>query len=181
MTFFISSDCEDSDGPEQNSRPNGVYNGSPEDSIVQIIINEYIEEYKVDVRIAFFEGNALELVKFLEESLAKHSHLDYIAVSSIKLDTLIATNWIKPYPGDIDEENFYPDALESLRRGNLLYGVPLYIVLKTGRVKGICISTKVQDDLENIIIELIEYISKYENAKRIADAAGATPARTDSL
>jgi len=171
IILSFQSGCDENgpgSGPEPNGTITGGYNNSPEDSIVRVLLDEFEDQFEVKTRITFFEGEIIGFLDVLDNVLITNGHLDYVGFYSTGLDILITQNWLKPYPRSINENDFRVEAIEGMKSNNTLYGVPIYIA--DGRVKGIGVSTHIENAMEDQTIELINYITNFENSLRITEA-----------
>lgn len=175
---FQSGCDENGPGPELNGTITGGLNTSPEDSIVRVLLDEFEDLFQVQTRITFFDGDISGFLGVLDNILVTYGHLDYVGFYSTGLDILITQNWLKPYPRSINENDFLVGAIEGMKSKNTLYGVPIYIA-PDGRVKGVGVSTHIENALEDKTIELINYITNFANSLRITEAVGGTHAYND--
>jgi len=162
-------------GPMPNGTITGGYHTSPEEELVKRLV----ELFGKDITIQFFEGSIDGFVDFLRSIDSAFDYLDFVGFYSDDLDKLISENLMKPYPRVIDESDFLSEAILAMKRGNILYGVPIYI-LEDGRVKGVGVSSKVKNlGHEAIVVDLINFLTSFESSKAIAAIAGGTPARVN--
>ncbi len=156
--------------------------GSPETETITQIAEEFAKFKGVETpRIIAYSGSVDEFIKnALIPTLEKYGHIDGMFIHSDSLDQLIQTDWIKPYPSIVKEEEFLSEAIEVMKRNNSLYCIPIYIKgddYGFQTVKGIGTCTKVEDKLLRTATEFMEYITNVENSQRIAEAAGGITAR----
>ena len=184
LTLFIQNSCSDDNitpSPITNGSLTGGWNTSPEDSIVQIIVDEFQEQFQVKApHINFYDGDISGFLNVLENTYNTYKHLDYCAFYADDLDTLIAGEWLQAYPLSINESDYIDMAIRSMRNKSEYYGVPIYVT-KEGRVKGIGVGFHLEDSLRSILLNFVGYVSNSKNSVRIAEAVGGIPARKSLL
>ncbi len=182
IILSFHSGCDPNNGPDPNGTPTGGWNTSPEDSIVQVLLDEFEEQYNINLRVAFFEGEIGGFLPVLQSILDNAGHLDYIAFYSSDLEILRNQGWLKQYPRQLEDTLFFQPAIDAMKIDEVLYGVPIYYLSSpTFEVKGIGVSTRIQNELEDIVVELINYCTNEENSQRIASVVGGISARIDPL
>jgi len=189
-----TQECCD-DGPISNGTLSGASRGSsgpgvmrpiadklkvmqtPEDEVVRDIADSFKVTYELeDLRINFFNGPLDDFINItLQGMYAKYKHVDFLIIYDNDIDSLIEKNWIKPYPKTINEGAFKPTAIAAMKRGQVLYGIPLFIT-QDNKVKGVAVSSRVEDELLDLTITFNDTLSTVENSKRLADAAGGKTA-----
>ena len=167
-SFF--SNCDDPDPRPGVST--GAYHASPEDSVVQIILNEFSNE--IGDRIAFHEGSIDGFLNVLQNQLNTFGHVDYVGFYSNNLERLNNEGWIQPLPA-VNESSFTQESIDALKLNNQLYGIPIY-TLPDGRVKAIGLGRQLDLSLEGQTFSVINHLASSNNSLRIAQAAKASAA-----
>lgn len=178
--LFIQSGCEPVDGngpeengngPEENGTTTGGWGGSPEDSTVSALADEFTSITGLPIRLLFSEGSIDDFIEDLENTTATYNHVDFLGFLAEDIDQLIETGWITPYPGEIDISMFFPAAIEAMKRNDNLYGIPLFETA-AGIVKGVGISTAAEPELQLTALAFLAMLALSENTQKLADAAG---------
>lgn len=194
LVALYTGGCDD--GPIPNGIPTGCYHlyytnsalaaradecaaALPEDAVMTDLADEFAGLHGLDqVRVIFSDRPIGGFIKDLERTLDRHNHVDYIGMFSEDIDSLIETGWIEPYPIDIDEDLFLPEAIEAMKRGTVLYGIPLVYFPLSDRAKGVALSTEVEHGLRHTALDFNDFLSEPDNAQKLADAAGGVSARS---
>lgn len=157
--------------------------GSPEDATLQKIAEDYAEQEGIkEPLMEFFDGSIDDFMDFLDGILDEHEHLDGLFVYNDHIDTLVDEGWLKPYPEHIDESTFKSEAIEAVKRDGTLYGIPLFMKDVEGvrRVKCVAVSTYIEDELFDTVLNMNEFIFSPENREEIVAAVpGGISASTE--
>jgi len=175
---FIPVSCEvepDAGGPLGDGTPTGDWHNSPEDSVVKEMLNEFQAAFNYKPRVVFYEGDAAGFVNHVSNTYAQYNQLDFVAFYSCDLDLLISSHWLDPYPESINENEFTVESVNGMKRNNTLYGIPIY-VKSNGCVKGIGISSKMEDSLKTKVMQWINFVTSPDNSLRITETTDGTPA-----
>jgi len=169
------------DGPDAPALT-GVSNGSPEDEVVRDKVEAFKELRGLrDINIEFVPGQIDAFINNLQDTLKKHKHVDFLIFFAEDIQRL--EEWLQPFPDQkkiINDKTFDRKAIDSMMHNGQLYGVPLFFA-EDGRVKGIGVSTHVENTLLNLTLEFIDFLATPETQKLIADAANGVSARAPAL
>lgn len=158
--------------PQLFGASRGLLGGSTEDDAILDLARSFAETKGIEeASMTFFNGPVNLFIEDVEEET-----LDFLIVFDEDIDLLIEDEWIQPYPEEIDEGAFRDEAIEAMKRDDVLYAIPLFIA-KAGEVKGIAVSSSVRNELIDVTLELGSFLSELENSEAIAEAAGGIPAR----
>lgn len=176
--LFIQSGCEPEDGngpngngSEENGTTTGGWSGSPEDSTVSALADEFTSITGLPIRLVFSDTSISNFIEDLENTEAEYNHVDFLGFLAEDIDQLIETGWITSYSGEIDISMFPPAAIEAMKRNDILYGIPLFETA-AGLVKGVGISTAAEPGLQVIALSFSAMLALSENTQKLADAAG---------